>query len=114
MDYRVGVPSASSVSSQDKGRSQVSDSYVLGLRRKFRVSQDVHFYAPRSDGRADQPSNDLIEINKVILEAELRFPLHPTISHLLAAWGLSITQITPNGWCYILATMRVLGQARLL
>lgn len=97
------------VALKDKGKSWVTNEYVLGLRRKFKVPQDVHFYAHGDDKRADQPPRGMIAINKQILEAGLNFPLHPTISHLLAAWGLSITQITLNDWSYVLTTMIILG-----
>lgn len=39
--------------------------------------------------------------------------MHISVSHLLAAWSLSITQITSNGWSYIQATITLLGQAGL-
>lgn len=77
------------------------------------MPQDLHFYAPQNDERANQPPMGMIAINEPILEARLRFLLHPAISHLLVAWRQSVTQITPNGWSYILATMTVLGQVGL-
>lgn len=84
------------VASEDISQSRVSKDYVRGLHCTFKVPQDVHFYAPWDDARADQTPAGMIAINESLLEAGLRFPLHPTISHLLVAWNQSITQITPN------------------
>lgn len=45
----------------------MSDSYVLVLRKKFLVPQDVPFYALREDERADQPPSIMIAINEAIV-----------------------------------------------
>lgn len=55
----------------------------------------------------------MIAINEYVMEAALHFPLHAVVFYLLAAWGLNITQIMPNIWSYISATMTLLGQAKL-
>lgn len=55
----------------------------------------------------------MIVFNELVLEAGLCFPLYPLISHLLTAWDLSITQITPIGWSIILSIMTILGKADL-
>lgn len=99
--------------SSDRSQSHISEDYVRVLRLQYRIPQDVHFYEPRHDEKADQPPAELIAINENTLDARLQFPLHPTIFHLLAACNQSITQIMPNCWRYILSTMTVLGQVGL-
>lgn len=73
----------------------------------------MHFYVPQKNERADQPPTGMIAINEPMLEVELQFLLCTAISYLLMAWNQSITQITPNGWSYILVIMTLLGQVGL-
>lgn len=47
-EYRPAQPSEFEVSS-NRSRSYVSEDYVCGLRLRYRIPQDVHFYASRCD-----------------------------------------------------------------
>lgn len=81
---------------------------LSAARYRYSTPSDVYFYVLESNKRADQPPLRIIAVNEVVLEAGLRFPLHPAISELLSSWNLSITQVKPNEWSYILATMTLL------
>lgn len=80
---------------------------------KYEMPINVYYYMPEYYERIDQPTEGMVAIYEVLMDAGLRFPLHPTIFHLLVAWRLTPTQITPNSWSYILETMNMFGQAGL-
>lgn len=81
--------------------------------RKYETPNDIFFYRPERFEWANQPPEGMVAIHEAVMDAGLRFPLHPTIFHLLAAWNLTPTQIAPNRWSYPLAILTVLGQAGL-
>lgn len=76
--------------STEKYKSRISKAHIFRCRHRFKVPMDVHFYKPQEDERADQPPKGMIAVNEQVLEAGLKFPLHPAITHLLVAWNLSI------------------------
>lgn len=55
----------------------------------------------------------MVAINFHMMEAGLRFLLHPNVSYLLAAFGLAPLQIHPDGWLNVLSLFTWLGCFRL-
>lgn len=94
-------------------RSSVSEVELVVWRAKWQVPSDVHFYVPAENERPDQLPRSMVAVNYHMMESGLRFPLHPNISHLLAAWGMAPLQIHPNGWVNILSLFSWLGKLRL-
>ncbi|KAL8463576.1 hypothetical protein ACS0TY_034288 [Phlomoides rotata] len=68
------------------------------FQRIYEIPLDVHIWAPTDNERAAQPPECYVAVYEDIMKSGFYFPLHPTISKLLASWNLTITQLTPNSW----------------
>lgn len=52
----------------------------------YEMPHDIHFYRSDDSESADQPPKVMIVVHEASMDSSLHFPLHPTISHLLATW----------------------------
>ncbi|KAL6548852.1 hypothetical protein OROHE_008697 [Orobanche hederae] len=55
----------------------------------------------------------MVTVNKMVMEAGLRFPLPLAVSYLLNAWNLAPLQLTSNSWVQIVCTFTLFGGHRL-
>ena len=68
-------------------------------------------------GRVHALPTDSIGVYEVALKASLRFSLHPFMERLLERFELSLAQVTPNSWRYIigfLSLCSLLGRCPIL
>lgn len=59
--------------------SSMTKKKLAHLRCKFKVPQDVFFWVPGKDERADQPPEGCIVVGLNIMEVEFYFPLFSMI-----------------------------------
>lgn len=46
------------------------------------------------------------------MEANLCFPLHPSITRLLVEWNITITQLKLNGWHIVMSILTLFGKMK--
>ena len=70
-----------------------SSSFIPG---EFRVK----LARPRE--RVHNPPTSRLGVSEEAMKASLHFLLHPFVVKLLDRYALSLAQIVPNSWCYII------------
>ena len=58
--------------------------------------------APDDVERPHTPPNGYVTLSEFYLKFGVRFPLHPFFVEVLKYFGLTVFQITPNGWAHMI------------
>ena len=66
-----------------------------------------------SDDRIHVPPMGCVEIYEKVVKAGLRFPLHPFVKRVMERFSLSLAQVAPNSWRYIVRFMCLCGMVNL-
>ncbi|RRT70112.1 hypothetical protein B296_00004814 [Ensete ventricosum] len=69
----------------------------------YSIPEEYVLRAPSAEQRPYSAGSSEISISVDALEAGLYFPLHPTIVEYLRWWRISLSQMTPNSWRYLIA-----------
>ncbi|RWW17954.1 hypothetical protein GW17_00018096 [Ensete ventricosum] len=89
--------------------SVINEEALGSIRECYSILDEYALWAPLPEQRPYNPGPSEISISVDVLEAGLRFPLHPTIVECLRWWRISPSQMTPNSWRYLIA---FLGECR--
>ena len=69
----------------------------------YRISKHYHLHTPFLGQRPYDRFPNGFCLMVGALEASLRFPVHPIIGDCLYFWGISLSQVSPNSWRYLVA-----------
>ncbi|KAL2476110.1 Plus3 domain-containing protein [Abeliophyllum distichum] len=78
--------------------SEVSEGQLREWHQMYRIPDDIEFVVPGPDDRADDLPLGSVALNQAILAAELRLPFPRVVRKFLREWGITPTQLCPNGW----------------
>ncbi|THU58394.1 hypothetical protein C4D60_Mb03t13780 [Musa balbisiana] len=83
--------------------STVSELLLGNLWECYSIPEGYVLLAPEPGQRAYDPIPKGIALTLDAVEAGLRFPLHPVISSCISWWRISLSQMAPNSWRYLVA-----------
>lgn len=86
-------------------RSVIHEGSLATIRAKYGIPSTVELVMPSSTDRADNPPVGCVALNGAILSAGLRLPFPKIIRSFLSSWGIAPTQLCPNGWRTLVATL---------
>ena len=83
--------------------STVSESLLSRLWDLYGILEEFVLLAPEPGQRAYDPSPRGFALTIEAFEAGLRLPLHPRITSCISWWRISLSQMAPNSWRYLVA-----------
>ncbi|RZS22516.1 hypothetical protein BHM03_00055298 [Ensete ventricosum] len=107
-----GVPSPVNVKSQrDHEVMKSCHDVVLVVGKKalgpirecYSIPKEYVLRTPSVEQQHYNAGSSEISISLDALEADIHFSLHPTIVECLLWWRISLSQMTPNSWRYLIA-----------
>ncbi|RWW78451.1 hypothetical protein BHE74_00013335 [Ensete ventricosum] len=83
--------------------SIVTEESLAVIRERYSIPNEYALHAPLPGQRPYSSSSLGLCISIDALEAGLCFPLHLTIEECLVWWRISLSQVAPNSWHYLIA-----------
>ena len=74
---------------------------------------DLEVVVPYELERSHHPPDGYVVVPKTYLKFGVRFPLHPFFVEVLKYFGLTIFQITPNGWAHMIRLFGLFAEHRM-
>ena len=74
---------------------------------------DLEVVAPYELERQHTPPNSYVTLSELYLKFGVRFPLHPFFVKALEYFGLTVFQITPNGWAHMIGLFGLFAEHRM-
>lgn len=90
--------------------SVVTGDVLASWRAKYTIPSSVVMIIPEPYDRADTPPEGCVALNSAILQAGLRLPFPRVIRKFLSSKGIAPTQLCPNGWRTLIATLILWNQ----
>ena len=63
--------------------------------------------------RAHHAPEGYVTLSETYLKFEVRFPLHPFFVEVLKYFGLTVFQVTPNGWAHMIGLFGLFVEHRI-
>ncbi|KAL2542844.1 Uncharacterized protein Adt_03822 [Abeliophyllum distichum] len=75
--------------------SEVNEKQLRDWHRIYRIPDDIEFFIPGRNDRADDPSFGCVALNQAVLAAG---PFPRIVRKFLREWRIAPTQLCPNNW----------------
>ncbi|KAL2474635.1 Plus3 domain-containing protein [Abeliophyllum distichum] len=75
------------------------------LREAYRIPEDIELILPEPNERACFPRRGCTALHLNAFVSGMRLPLHPMFRRILRAYDLAPTQVSPNGWSWMVGGM---------
>ncbi|RRT35672.1 hypothetical protein B296_00046173, partial [Ensete ventricosum] len=87
----------------------VTEGSLAVIRERYSIPAEYGLHVPQPGQRPFSSDAPDMCISVDALEADLQFPLHPLIEECLKWWRISLSQVAPNSWRYLVV---FLGECR--
>ncbi|RWW12050.1 hypothetical protein GW17_00024305 [Ensete ventricosum] len=89
--------------------TMVTEGSLATIREWYSIPIEYGLHVPQPGQRPYSLDAPGVCISVDALEVGLWFPLHPTIEECIRWWRISLSQVAPNSWCYLVV---FLGECR--
>ncbi|KAL2475081.1 Uncharacterized protein Adt_35817 [Abeliophyllum distichum] len=90
--------------------SEVNEKQLSDWHRTYSIPDEIEFFVPGPNDRADDPPLGCVALNQAVLAAGLRLPFPRIVRKFLREWGIAPTQLCPNGWRILLGFLILWNQ----